>query len=110
MSPINQLLTTLRFYSSAGHLSTLADFTGMAISSTSRIIKKVSEAIGRLHPVFINMPTPQECIRQQNKFYRIASFPRVIGLVDCTHIRIQSPGKLNTVFHTPGIMSSISLL
>ncbi|KAJ8909350.1 hypothetical protein NQ315_008935 [Exocentrus adspersus] len=40
ISPINQLLSCLRFYATAGHLSSIADFEGMAISSASRIIKK----------------------------------------------------------------------
>ncbi|KAJ8911392.1 hypothetical protein NQ315_013528 [Exocentrus adspersus] len=92
ISPINQLLSCLRFYATAGHLSSIADFEGMAISSASRIIKRVSEAIARLHPRYMKMSSADESVRQQNKFYRVAAFPRVAGLIDCTHIRIQSPG------------------
>lgn len=66
----------------------------MGISSVSRIIVKVSEAIARLYPHFVKMPEQEEIIREQNKFYTVASFPRVLGLVDCTHVRIQSPGNL----------------
>lgn len=29
-------------------------------------------------------------------FYRIASFPRTIGAIDCTHVKIQSPGGENS--------------
>ncbi|KAJ8914317.1 hypothetical protein NQ315_011304 [Exocentrus adspersus] len=91
ISPINQLLSGLRFYATAGHLSSIADFEGMAISSASRIIKRVSEAIARLHPRYMKMSSADESVRQQNKFHRVAAFPRVAGLIDCTHIRIQSP-------------------
>lgn len=30
----------------------------------------------------------------QNGFYELAAFPRVLGAVDGTHIKIQSPGIL----------------
>ncbi|CAH1954211.1 unnamed protein product [Acanthoscelides obtectus] len=33
-----------------------------------------------------------EIIRVQNGFYRICRFPRVIGCIDGTHIKMQSPG------------------
>ncbi|KAJ8968612.1 hypothetical protein NQ317_011404 [Molorchus minor] len=38
------------------------------------------------------MPTKYELTKTQTDFYHIASFPRVIGYVDGTHVRIQSPG------------------
>lgn len=67
---------------------------GMHLSTVSRIIKKVSEAIARLRPRFIKMPEGIDEIQAtQNKFFDIASFPRVLGAIDGTHIKIQSPGK-----------------
>ncbi|KAJ8910200.1 hypothetical protein NQ315_014371 [Exocentrus adspersus] len=84
VSPINQLLTCLRFYASAGHLNAVADFMGMDVSTTSRIICRVSEAIARLAPRLINMPVRNDIFRYQTKFHNVAGFPRVIGLVDGT--------------------------
>ncbi|KAJ8974994.1 hypothetical protein NQ317_013493 [Molorchus minor] len=92
VAPIDQLLCTLRFYASAGHLATVADFIGMDVSTASRIVARVTLAIARLYPQFINMPTQYELTKTQTDFYHIASFPRVIGCVDGTHVRIQSPG------------------
>jgi hypothetical protein len=34
----------------------------------------------------------QEMERMVEEFYTLARFPRVIGAIDCTLIRIQSPG------------------
>lgn len=62
---IDQLLTALRYYASAGHLSQVADFIGMDLSTASRIIAKVTLTIGRLYPQFIKMPGPNE-IRETN--------------------------------------------
>ncbi|XP_031354452.1 putative nuclease HARBI1 [Photinus pyralis] len=93
VSPMNQLLVTLRFYASSGHLTAVADFAGIHTSTASRIIPRVSEAIARLRPQFIKMPeNANELQRIQNEFFEISAFPRVVGVIDCTHIKIQSPG------------------
>ncbi|KAG5864224.1 hypothetical protein JTB14_035283 [Gonioctena quinquepunctata] len=92
VSPINQLLTTLRFYASSGHLATVADFMGIHESIASRIVSRLSRAIARLYPWFVKLPASQETLKIQRDFYDIAHFPRVVGAVDGTHIRIQSPG------------------
>lgn len=92
VAPIDQLLATLKFYASAGHLATVADFVGMDISTASRIIAQVTLSIARLYPQFVKMLSQNELVKAQTAFYHISSFPRVIGCVDGTHIRIQSPG------------------
>lgn len=88
---MNQLLTTLRFYATGEHLSSVGDFMGLHESTASRIIKKTSEAIAGLR--YVMMPENEEIIAVQNNFFQMASFPHVIGCVDGTHVRIQSPGK-----------------
>lgn len=93
VTPIDQLLTALRFYASAGHLATVADFIGMDISTASRIIAKVTRSIARLYPQFVKLPSQDNLVKAQSNFYHISSFPRVIGCVDGTYIKIQSPGK-----------------
>lgn len=90
--PINQLLTCLRYYATGGHLSSIADFMGIAISSASRCVKKVSQVIASLVPQYVNMPRMEDAISTSSNFFQIASFPRVIGCIDGTHIQIQSPG------------------
>lgn len=92
VSPINQLLTALLFYSSGGHQLSISDLMKMDQSTVSRIILKVSRAIAGLNSHYIKMPSQDECIRTQTKFFEIARFPRVIGCLDCTHIKVQSPG------------------
>lgn len=93
VSPINQLLTALLFYASSGHQINVGDFMHMNQSTVSRTVKKVSEVIASLHNHYIKMPAnPQEILSCQNGFYGIARFPRVIGCIDGTHIKIRSPG------------------
>lgn len=89
---MNQLLTCLRFYASAGHLSSVADAVGMHESTVSRIIVRVSSAIAGLGRTYIRMPNDQNLQETKNKFFNVARFPMVIGAIDCTHVKIQSPG------------------
>ncbi|XP_046975193.1 putative nuclease HARBI1 [Vanessa cardui] len=93
ISPINQLLATLRFYATNNTQLCIGDHIGMSISTSHRIIHQVSSAIASLHKEYIRFPTTRQEIRkEQDCFYRIARFPKVIGAMDCTHIRIASPG------------------
>ncbi|KAJ8966525.1 hypothetical protein NQ314_003478 [Rhamnusium bicolor] len=78
-------------YATGGHLSSIADFMGVSISSASRTVKNVSEVIASLREQYINMPMAEEAVSTANKFFQIASFPRVLECIDGTHIRIQSP-------------------
>lgn len=58
-----------------------------------RIIRKVTEAIASLCPRYINFPNSEENLRKSKQgFYNIARFPKVIGAIDCSHVKIQSPG------------------
>lgn len=94
VSPVNRILTALRFYATGAHLATIADFMGIHTATACRIIKRVSYLIASLSQRYIHMPTSQEEILEvQRGFYDIASFPRVVGCIDGTHIRIQSPGE-----------------
>lgn len=91
--PMNQLLMALRFYATGCMLITAGDFGGVHKSTACRIIHRVTRAIARLHRRYIILPeTPEQLQRTQEKFYRIARFPRVVGALDCTHVAIRSPG------------------
>lgn len=72
----------------------MADMGGISVATCSRIIKRVSAAIVTLRPEFVNFPNTSE--EQENvkmEFYNISRFPNVLGCIDCTHVKIQSPGE-----------------
>ena len=71
----------------------IADFAGVCVSSVCRIIRRVSLALAKQRKRFIRMPiTESELHDASRDFYAVARFPRTIGAIDCTHIKIQSPG------------------
>lgn len=74
-------------------MSVCSDFAGIHKGTASRIVRKVSHEIALLRPTFINFPSTEEEINHvRQEFYNIAKFPKCIGAIDCTHIRIKSPG------------------
>lgn len=90
---MQQLLATLRFYATNNTQISIGDYCGLSSPTSNRIIHRVSKAIASLNKEYIKFPETTEAQRKaQDSFYRIARFPRVIGAMDCTHIRISSPG------------------
>ncbi|XP_063216585.1 putative nuclease HARBI1 [Bacillus rossius redtenbacheri] len=93
ISPTNQLLLTLRYYATGGTLTSVGDFAGVHKTTAGRVVKRVSEAIAFLRPQYIKLPQTEEEIEQaQVSFFQIAAFPRVVGSMDCTHVKVKSPG------------------
>lgn len=87
------LLLTLRFYATGSFLIVVGELSGVHYSTASRIIHKVSRSLAKLGTQFIKMPsTVSETSEVVRGFYEIAKFPRCIGAIDCTHVKIQSPG------------------
>lgn len=88
ISPLHQILLTLRFYALGTMLVAVGDYIGVSKSAASRIVRDVSQAIARLYPkyIYVHSNTTED-------FYNIARFPRVLGAIDGTHILMQSPSK-----------------
>lgn len=94
---MNQLLTALRYYATGSSQLTVGDFIGVSKSTVHRIVHRVSAAIASLQHHITFPQTREEVRREQLKFYGVAKFPKAVGAMDCTHIRIQSPGKLKFI-------------
>lgn len=91
-----QILLTLRFYATGAYQRVVGDHININQSTACRIIKRVSLEIARQRENYIYMPRTQEEIADVcREFYRIRGFPKVVGAIDCTHIKIQSPGGNN---------------
>lgn len=90
------VLVTLRYFATGNFLQTVGDFVGIEKGTASRIIWKVTRAIAGLYHQYIRMPETQPEFRSNSqKFYSVARFPKCIGAIDCTHVKIISPGGNN---------------
>ncbi|KAJ8910046.1 hypothetical protein NQ315_008906, partial [Exocentrus adspersus] len=96
LSPRDQLLLALNFYANGSFLKVAGDFAGVSKSTSCLTVRRVSRALASLRRNYIRMPaTEDELSYTKQKFYEIARFPRCIDAIDCTHIKIQSPGGDN---------------
>lgn len=94
ISPMIQLLVALRFYATGSFFVTVGDFCGISKTSANKIVNRVSPAIASLSEDFIKFPAQPDQIRQaQREFFEISGFIRVIGAIDCKHVRVQSYGN-----------------
>lgn len=99
LSAQEQLQLTLRYYATGCMQITAGDFSGVHQTTAGRVIKKVTQAIAAKGSEFIKLPrTYEQYQRNHHGFYSIARFPQVYGAIDCTHIRIQSPGGANAEY------------
>ncbi|GFX42046.1 putative nuclease HARBI1 [Trichonephila clavipes] len=93
LNPLEQVLIALRFYAVACMQLAIADLFDVSQPTVCRVVHRVSEAIASLLPDFIHLPVNrEECKTVSRKFFSIAGFPKVIGALDGTFVRIVSPG------------------
>lgn len=71
----------------------VADVVRVSTATVCRILPKVCMAIFQHLHTYVKMPeTNDERQAAVVAFYDIAGFPRTIGAIDCTHVKINSPG------------------
>lgn len=93
VTPEQQLLITLRFLASGNMQITVADVVRVSQPTVSRILPKVCMALIAHFHTFIKMPeTDEERAHVARQFFGFRGLPRIIGAIDCTHIKIDSPG------------------
>lgn len=91
VTPQEMIIMALHFYATGSFLQVVSDFCGVDKGTTS--IWKVTRAIAELYPHFINMPLTNAEIRATSqKFYNKTRFLKCNGALDCTHVKIISPG------------------
>lgn len=76
-------------------LSVNGDLFGVQKCTVSRIIKIVSCAIASLYNNYQKCPSGHRIVEVQRALMQQSSLPSVVGLIDCTHIPIISPGGDN---------------
>lgn len=90
-----RFLCCLRFFATGSYQRSVGSdaLSCMSQTSVSRCIHEISNAINALASKYVYMPTDHEVEDIKQKFYNIASFPGIVGLIDGTHIKIKSPGE-----------------
>lgn len=99
ISPMLQLLVAIKYYASGAFQINVGDMTSVSRQSANVIIPRVSRALASLRRDVIKMPTTNEELEYNAyRMYLFAKFPKCIGSIDCTHVKIQSPGGDNAEY------------
>uniref|UniRef100_A0A3B3T239 DDE Tnp4 domain-containing protein n=1 Tax=Paramormyrops kingsleyae TaxID=1676925 RepID=A0A3B3T239_9TELE len=89
--PALQLMIALRFYATGSFQAVIGDVFHVHKSTVCRVIHRISNAIAGLLNTVVKFPSKPEEDEIATNFFNVAGFPRVCGVIDGTHIRIQAP-------------------
>eukprot|EP00057_Strongylocentrotus_purpuratus_P015455 XP_011669929.1 PREDICTED: putative nuclease HARBI1 [Strongylocentrotus purpuratus] len=94
-----QIFLALAFFASGALLTTVGTMHGISIASTSRAIRRVTKALFRRRNQFIKFPkSERDVLHIQEQFFAVAGFPKVVGVIDCTHVHLHG-SKLKPIEH-----------
>ncbi|KAG0416199.1 hypothetical protein HPB47_006623 [Ixodes persulcatus] len=92
LTPMLQLLVTLRFYAAGTFQSVTGDLVHVSQATVCRTVNQVTMLIAKkLFRKLVHFPEPSEYHGVKRDFYAITQFPGVTGCTDCTHKMQQCP-------------------
>lgn len=78
LTPTLQLLIALRFYANGAFQNTVGDMIGVHKSTARRVIRRVSLALSRRLPHYVNLPNEAEAIAVKQRFRQASGIPGII--------------------------------
>ncbi|XP_072168923.1 putative nuclease HARBI1 [Diadema setosum] len=91
IEPLDKVCAALHFFATGCFQRTDGDTLHLSQASMSRCIAQVSDALSRRLPDFVRLPDEDERRRSKMRFFEIAEFPGVVGVIDGTHVKIIAP-------------------
>lgn len=86
-----QVCAALRCLASGSFQNVLGDTLSLSQPTLSRIISAFTEALVRRVNRYVRLPDEDGRLAKMQQFARVGGFPRVLGVIDGTHIRIKAP-------------------
>ncbi|XP_050686985.1 putative nuclease HARBI1 [Eriocheir sinensis] len=94
LTPEMKVIITLRYLATGKMQMCNSDDLGPSQSSVSKAITDTLKALTQpaILVQFIRFPrTVPEIREKQQEFVQVANFPGIVGVIDCTHVRILAP-------------------
>ncbi|KAG0421161.1 hypothetical protein HPB47_002923 [Ixodes persulcatus] len=92
LTPMLQLLVTLRFYDAGSFQVVTGDLVNVSQPTVCRAVGVVTQLIARhLFRELIPFPSAAQFGTLMSDFYALAHFPGVSWCIDCAHVPIKSP-------------------
>ncbi|CAN7978388.1 unnamed protein product [Ixodes persulcatus] len=93
LTPMLQLLVTLRFYGAGTFQGVTGDLVNVSQPTVCRAVGVVTQLIAKyLFRDLVHFPSAAQFNTVMLDFFALAKFPGVTGCIYCTHVRIKSPG------------------
>ncbi|XP_046432592.1 putative nuclease HARBI1 [Neodiprion fabricii] len=86
-----QLMIALWKMATADSYRSICDRFNVGRATAVRAVRRVTRALFKRAPLFIKWPTGDNAAAVMRGFEESSSFPKVIGAIDGTHIRINAP-------------------
>lgn len=108
LSPVQKIL--LRYCANTEFQSGIAEELGCTQPTVSRIFYEVLEQLVQHTGEWIRFPNTENQIMQaKEKWLTRFHFPTAIGVIDCTHIRIEKPAQFGDEYVNRKGFSSINV-
>ncbi|XP_028410966.1 putative nuclease HARBI1 [Dendronephthya gigantea] len=89
--PAKQVLVAIWMLANPECHRSVADRFNITMSSVHRCLHRICEALVSVRKEFIRWPQDAKANEIEQQFEGIKGFPRVLGAIDGTHIRIRTP-------------------
>ena len=99
LSPLMQVMVALRVFAAGAFQLDVADTFGVNKPTVCRTVHRVATVLSRRIGQYVQFEQPADVDRTKAKFFRMASFPNVIGCIDCTHVSINVQLVCNADMH-----------
>jgi len=93
--PFIQFLVFVKFGATDSFQITVGNLNNITQGTISKMIKRVAISVAKLYKHFVKYPSHEEARLEIRKFYELSRLPGVVGAIDCTHVKINSPGGMN---------------
>lgn len=91
LNPSLQVCVAVRFYATGSMQLTIGSWIHIDQSTVSRTCYRVTKAILSYYSKVITIP--EDLMSVKRAFYNISGIPNVIGCIDGTHVKINTPSK-----------------
>jgi hypothetical protein len=115
LTPTHKLYVALQFYALGGFQWLVGGSSRISQSAVSNAISEVTSALVAVSQQFIRFPTAREFTEVKQAFYQLGltqhgvGFPNVLGVIDCTHCRVQAPSNAPEQYFNRYLYHSINV-
>jgi hypothetical protein len=88
-----QVGISLRRLATSDTILTIGELFGVSITTVSRTIRRFINAMMLRASYFIKWPNGEDLNLVKMKFERLRGIPQVCGVIDCTHVEVELPGR-----------------